>query len=85
MARAVYEAILPNGGRRPLLSIRRWHHERKYCYQLVPVSVPKGTVIEATAHFDNSALNSSNPDATVAVQSGPAGEIFEGWVGYVLK
>ncbi|MBC7856337.1 MAG: hypothetical protein IAF94_23140 [Pirellulaceae bacterium] len=32
---------------------------------------PKGTKIEAVAHFDNSTFNPFNPDATATVRHGP--------------
>jgi hypothetical protein len=32
--------------------------------------LPKGTKIECTAHFDNSANNKSNPDPSAAVRFG---------------
>jgi hypothetical protein len=32
--------------------------------------VPKGTRLECTAHYDNSANNPNNPDATKAVKYG---------------
>lgn len=80
----LYEEILPNGERRPLLSIPRWDPVQKTRYWLKePITASAGTVIEATAVFDNSTANVNNPDASVEVNSGPE-EIFEGWVGYTL-
>jgi hypothetical protein len=35
-----------------------------------PLVLPKGTKIECTAHFDNSANNPSNPDPTTEVRWG---------------
>ena len=81
-----YQARFENGTETTLLSIPRWDPEWKYRYQLrAPLPVPKGTVIEAIAHFDNSAENDRNPDATLAVKSGPSGEIFEGWISYSFE
>ena len=81
-----YRAIFPGGGeQRILLSIPRWDPQWKYRYQLrVPMTVPKGTVVEAIAQFDNSEENIKNPDPGAEVRPGPAGEVLEGWIGYVL-
>jgi hypothetical protein len=47
--------------------------------------LPKGTVIEAIAHFDNSEFNPYNPDPTKTVEYGPqtVDEMFNGFVFYV--
>lgn len=80
------KAILPDGSEIPLLSIPRWDQLWKFRYQLAePLAAPAGTVVVATAHFDNSESNPRNPDHTVQVESGPGGEVFEGWIGYSLQ
>ena len=44
--------------------------------------MPKGTVLECIAHFDNSAKNPNNPDPTAAVRWGDQTweEMMVGWV-----
>ena len=48
--------------------------------------LPKGTRIECTAHFDNSAKNQANPDPTKAVRWGEPtyDEMMIGWVEYTV-
>jgi hypothetical protein len=78
-----YTAILPDGTRKPLLSIPQWDPMWQYRYQLrSPLHAPKGTVVEAIAHFDNSQANIRNPDPHADVRSGAGEEVFEGWLGY---
>ncbi len=80
-----YTATLPDGTVEPLLSIPVWDPKWKFRYQLeTPLEVPRGTIVEAVAHFDNSMRNIRNPDPWSDVASGPAGETFEGWLGYSL-
>ena len=63
--RWLYEARFPDGKTQTLLSVPNydfdWQHE--YTYK-DPIKLPKGTVIHATAWYDNSAANKSNPDPT---------------------
>ena len=58
-----YLAKFPDGGERTLLSVPfydfNWQHEYRFTK---PVYLPKGTVIECTAYFDNSAENPANPE-----------------------
>ena len=68
-----------------MLSIPDWNPNWKYRYVLrEPVAAPKGSVVTATAVFDNSEANLKNPDPWSDVASGPAGETFEGWMSYAL-
>jgi hypothetical protein len=39
-------------------------------YEKEPLSVPKGTTVKVTAHWDNSANNPLNPDPTATVRWG---------------
>jgi hypothetical protein len=79
----LYTAIFPDGSRKPLLSIPQWDPMWKYRYQLKsPLAAPKGTIIEALAHFDNSEANIRNPNPHAEVRSGPGGEVFESWISY---
>lgn len=56
-----------------LLVIPNYHYAWQQNYRFTPGTkrFPKGTKIEVTAHFDNSAFNPFNPDPTVAVPYGP--------------
>lgn len=56
-----------------LLSIPNYHYDWQQNYRWEPgvKKFAKGTRIEVTAHFDNSAFNPFNPDATVTVTNGP--------------
>jgi mono/diheme cytochrome c family protein len=66
-----YEAILPDGTTRTLLSVPRYNFKWQFVY--VPremIALPKGTVLKATAHYDNSAGNPRNPDPDKLVTFG---------------
>jgi mono/diheme cytochrome c family protein len=56
------DAVLPDGSRRALLWIDDWdfNWQEFYAYK-EPVSLPKGTRLEATLTYDNSAGNPRNP------------------------
>ena len=63
-----YRVRFPNGERRTLLSIPHFTQSWQLWYNLSePIALPRGTVIECTAHFDNSANNPTNPDPTKEV------------------
>lgn len=77
-----YQATFPDGREKVLLSIPDWDPLWKYRYQLAKaVAAPRGTVVKATATYDNSADNLRNPDPGADVSSGPGGELLEGWLG----
>ncbi len=63
--RWAYEAIYPDGRRETILSVPNydfeWQHE--YIFR-EPLKLPQGTKIRATAWYDNSTANKSNPDPT---------------------
>ena len=66
-----YRLRLPNGERRTLLTIPRFTQNWQLWYNLAsPIALPKGTVIECTAHFDNSPNNPANPDPSKEVTWG---------------
>jgi hypothetical protein len=48
--------------------------------------MPKGTRLDCTAHFDNSAANKYNPDPSRLVRWGPQTweEMMIGWFDYTL-
>jgi hypothetical protein len=60
-----YEATFPDGRKQTLLSVPNYNFDWQtdYIYK-EPVKLPKGTVVHATAWYDNSAGNKSNPDPT---------------------
>jgi len=63
--RWIYEATFPDGRKQTLLSVPNYDFDWQtdYIYK-EPLKLPKGTVIHATAWYDNSAANKSNPDPT---------------------
>jgi hypothetical protein len=62
---------LPNGEKQTLLKVPNYSFSWQLSYFLEePLQLPKGSVIECTAHFDNSANNKYNPDATHEVKWG---------------
>jgi hypothetical protein len=64
-------ATFPDGRTETLLSVPHYSFSWQLSYYLEkPLFLPKGTSIEAVAHFDNSANNPSNPDPTKAVSYG---------------
>jgi len=70
-----------------LLQIPNYNFEWQLGYEVAPGTkvLPKGTAIEAIAHFDNSIYNPYNPDPKVPVRYGPqtVDEMFNGFVFYV--
>jgi hypothetical protein len=83
-----YEAIYPDGRRETLLNVPRYNFYRQTLYKLKkPVAIPKGTRIAVTAHFDNSARNKHNPDASTAVRFGDTtnDEMLAGFVDYIVE
>lgn len=81
-----YEAIYPDGRRETLLSVSPYNFNWQTLYKLKkPVSIPKGTKIVVTAHFDNSAKNKYNPDPARAVRFGEPtyDEMLVGFVDYM--
>jgi hypothetical protein len=60
-----YQAIYPDGRTETILSVPKYDFEWQtdYIYK-EPLKLPRGTKIHATAWYDNSANNPSNPDPT---------------------
>ncbi len=66
-----YRATYPNGETETLLNVPRYDFNWQLTYYLQqPKILPKGTVVECIAHYDNSANNPYNPD--------PAKEVYWG-------
>lgn len=54
----------PDGSEQVLIQVDDWNFNWQDTYEFVePVALPKGTVIDMIAHFDNSAENPFNPAA----------------------
>jgi hypothetical protein len=82
-----YEAIYPNGRREILLWVPRFNFNWQTVYRLKnAITMPKGTKLIVTAHFDNSPANRYNPDPTKAVRWGDPtyDEMMVGWLDYVM-
>ena len=59
----LYVIQFPNGETRTILSVPNFRFGWQLWYDLTePILLPKGTVIQCSAHFDNSVNNPDNPD-----------------------
>ena len=80
-------ATPPNQPRETLLQIPNYNFEWQLGYEIEPGAkkLPKGTVLEAIAHYDNSAFNPYNPDPKRTVPWGQQtyDEMFNGYVFFV--
>lgn len=80
-------ADVPDQPRETLLRIPNYNFEWQLGYEVKPgdKQLPKGTVIEAIAHFDNSTFNPFNPDPSRTVGYGlqTVDEMFNGFVFFV--
>jgi len=66
-----YEARYPNGSSEVLLDVPHYDFGWQLTYRLAsPKSLPRGTVVHATARYDNSADNRNNPDPNATVREG---------------
>lgn len=60
-----YEVEYPDGRKEPLLSVPNYDFEWQHEYQFAtPKKLPAGTKVRASAWYDNSKGNPSNPDPT---------------------
>ncbi len=58
-----FRAVFPDGRKETLLAVPHYDYNWQLSYYLEkPLFLPTGTVIECTAHFDNSRNNPRNPD-----------------------
>jgi hypothetical protein len=63
--RWIYEVTYPDGKKETILSVPTYDFNWQTDYVFTqPLKFPKGTKIHATAWYDNSTANKSNPDAT---------------------
>jgi hypothetical protein len=66
-----YKMVLPDGGEKTILSVPKYDFNWQTYYMFKePLKVPKGAKIVATAWYDNSAANKSNPDPKSDVKWG---------------
>jgi len=66
--RWIYEAIFPDGRKETILSVPKYDFEWQTDYVFKqPLKLPAGTKLHATAWYDNSRGNKSNPDPTLDV------------------
>lgn len=67
-----FRAVFPDGRSETLLRVPHYSYNWQLSYYLAkPLTLPAGTIIECTAHFDNSAANPLNPDPSKPVRFGP--------------
>jgi len=81
-----YDLVTPSGQRRTLLYVPRYNFNWQLVYRFQdPVRVEKGSLLEVTAHYDNSPNNPANPDATKAVRWGDRSEeeMMTSWIEYL--
>ena len=82
---AEYVATYPNGRTEMLLNVPKYDFNWQITYTYAePKLVPKGTEVELTTAWDNSADNPSNPDPTRTVRWGrpTTAEMMFGWMRY---
>ncbi|MBZ5608620.1 MAG: thiol-disulfide isomerase [Acidobacteriia bacterium] len=66
-----YKVTYPSGETETLLAVPHYDFNWQLTYELTqPKLLPKGTVIDCIAHYDNSANNKFNPDPTKEVHYG---------------
>ena len=81
------EAEKPDGTTETLLWVPKYEFEWQTTYKLTkPMTLPKGTRLKITAHFDNSANNPKNPDPTRVIRWGEPSqeEMMDGWFEYLV-
>ena len=81
-----YEAIYPDGRRETVLFVPNYDFNWQTLYKLEkPLSLPKGTKMLVTAHYDNSAKNKYNPDPSKTVRFGDPtyDEMMVGYFDYI--
>jgi hypothetical protein len=82
-----YTATLPDGETKVLLEVPKYNFNWQLTYALdEPVTLPAGTVLQATAYYDNSANNPYNPDPAKEVYWGDQtwDEMLAGFVDFAI-
>jgi hypothetical protein len=77
-----YRLVYPDGRKETILRVPNYDFNWQLFYYLSEQkTLPKGTKIECTAHFDNSAANKANPDPSKEVKWGDQSweEMMIGW------
>lgn len=77
-----YRAVYPSGEKELLLRVPKYDFNWQLFYYVAGEKIlPKGTRIECTAHYDNSANNPANPDPKAEVRWGDQSweEMMIGW------
>ncbi|MGH9722527.1 MAG: thiol-disulfide isomerase [Bryobacteraceae bacterium] len=77
-----YRLVYPTGETQTILRVPRYDFNWQLFYYFEkPLVLPKGTRIECTAHFDNSANKTGNPDPAAEVRWGDQSweEMMIGW------
>lgn len=77
-----YEVVYPDGKKETLLNVPRYDFNWQTSFVLSePKTLPQGTTLHCTAHFDNSADNPANPDPSKPVRWGDQTweEMMIGW------
>jgi mono/diheme cytochrome c family protein len=78
-----YRVTFPDGRAETLLSVPRYDFSWQTAYRLAePLPLARQARIDCTAHYDNSARNRDNPDATKEVRWGDQTweEMLIGWI-----
>ena len=66
-----YKLVYPDGHSQVVLPVPTYDFNWQTYYIFAnPLAAPKGSRLEAVAHYDNSVNNRSNPDATIDVRWG---------------
>ena len=66
-----YRMIYPDGRTEPVLTVPRYDFNWQTYYMFAkPLAAPKGSRLEAVAHYDNSTANAYNPDPKATVRWG---------------
>jgi hypothetical protein len=82
-----YKLVYPTGESETALNVPNFSFNWQLGYdEAKPVVLPKGTRMECTAHFDNSANNPLNPNPNVEVKWGDQSweEMMIGWFGVIV-
>jgi len=81
-----YEAFYPNGSHEVLIDVTNYNFNWQTLYKLKkPLTLPKGTRLVVTAHYDNSEKNKYNPDPAKSVRFGDPtyDEMMIGYFDYI--
>ena len=83
-----YTAIFPDGRREIVLRVPNFDFGWQTDYWLAePLTLPKGSKLLVSAHFDNSVTNRDNPDPTATVRWGDQTweEMMIGFITYTVE